>query len=58
VACDALVSFRQVRGGDHGLDLFERHVQGAESADDLGGRDLVGVVATVSGRRIDVGRFQ
>jgi len=40
------------------VDLFEGHVQGTKSADDLGGWDLVGRVAAVSGGGINIGRCE
>jgi hypothetical protein len=55
---DQLVAGGQVRGGDDGMDLFQRHVQGPEPLDDLGSRDLVGAIAAVPGRRIDIGGHQ
>ena len=43
---------------DDGMDLFERHVEGAEPADDLGGRDLPGRVVAVAGVRVHRGRLE
>lgn len=58
MAGDEFVASGQVRGGDDRVDLFEWHVQGAKSADDLGGRDLAGRVAAVSGGGINISRFE
>jgi hypothetical protein len=55
---DELVTSRQVGGGDDGVNLFQRHIERAEPADDLGGRDLVGAIPAVSGAGVDIGRFQ
>jgi len=48
-----------VAGGDVGCredcpDLVERHIQGPEATNDLGGRDLVGGVAAMAARRVDI----
>ena len=58
VGGDQLVAGVDVGGGEHRLDLVQRHVQGPEAADDLGRRDLVGGVAAVAGGGVDIGRFQ
>jgi hypothetical protein len=58
VTGDQLVTGRQVRGGDDGMDLFQRHVKGPEPPDDLGGRDLVSAITAVPGGRIDIGGHQ
>ena len=55
---DELVASCRLSGGDHGMDLLQWHVEGAEAADDLGGRDLVGCVAPVAGVGVDVGGFE
>lgn len=52
-----LIPGGQVGRRDDGVDLLERYFEQAEPADDLRGRDLVGV-ATVASHRIDVGRLQ
>jgi hypothetical protein len=58
VTGDELITSGQVGGGDDDVNLFQRHIERAEPADDLGGRDLVGAIPAVSGVGVDIGRFQ
>ena len=55
---DELVASVEIGGGDDRLDLFQRHLEGTEAPDDLGGRDLLGGVAPMTGVGVDVGRLQ
>jgi hypothetical protein len=54
VGGDQLVAARHVGRGQDAPDLLKRHVQLAESPDDLGGRDLLRGVAAVPGELVDV----
>ncbi len=58
VRSDEVVASVHVGRGDDRLDLFQRHLQGTEASDDLGGGDLLDDVAAMTGVWIDVGRLQ
>ena len=55
---DELAPGHLVRCTQHRADLLEGHPEITESADHLGGRDLVAGVPPVPGHRVDVGRFE
>ena len=58
VVRDHLVTGLEVSGVEHGVDVVEWHVEVAEPADDLGHRDLAGVVEPVAARRVDPGGLE
>jgi hypothetical protein len=49
VCGDDLVAGNNVRRGQDGLDVLQGHVEGAEAADDLCDRDLVGLITAIAG---------
>ena len=55
---DQVVARPEIRRGQHGLDLVQRHVEAAEAADDLGGRDLIRRIAAVTGLLIHIGGLE
>ena len=58
--CAAIRALRAggVVGGEHRLDLADRHLQVPQAADDLRGRYLLGGVVAVAGARVHRGRRQ
>jgi hypothetical protein len=55
---DQVVAGRRVRRGQHRLDVRDRHLQVAQPADDLGGRNLPGGVVPVAGVRVHRNRLE
>jgi hypothetical protein len=58
VLADQLIAHVEIWCGKDRLDPFEWHVQGAEPADNLSDRDLLGRVATVAGIGIHISRLK
>ena len=55
---DQVVARPEIRRSQHGLDVVQRHVEAAEAADDLGGRDLIRRIAAVTGLLIHIGGLE